>query len=201
MPIKAGITGGIGSGKSTVCEVFKLLGVPVFEADAVAKQLQNTNQKIRKGLIHLFGEDIYTREGVVDRKKLAAIIFNDGFQISKVNELIHPVVCEEFEKWLKKQNSAYIVHEAAILFESGFYKMMDFTILVSAPEEQRIERIMKRDCANREIIMQRIKKQWDEEKKQKLANFVICNDNKNLIIPEIIKIDKYFKNLILQQTE
>ena len=201
MPIKVGITGGIGSGKSTVCEVFKLLGVPVFEADAVAKQLQNTNQKIRKGLTHLFGEDIYAHEGVVDRKKLATLIFNDDFQISKVNELIHPVVLEEFENWLKKQNSAYIVHEAAILFESGFYKMMDFTILVSASEEQRIERIMKRDGVSREIIMQRIKKQWDEGKKQKLANFVIYNDNNNLIIPEIINIDKYFKTLILQQTE
>jgi len=193
MPIKVGITGGIGSGKSTICEVFKIFGVPVFEADIVAKQLQNTNQKIRKGLINLFGEDIYTHEGIVDRKKLASIIFDDDFQISKINELIHPFVLEEFENWLKKQNSAYIVHEAAILFESGFYKMMDFTILVSAPEEQRVERIMKRDGVNREIITQRIKKQWDEEKKQKLASFVIHNDNKNLIIPEIISIDKNLK--------
>ena len=193
MPVKVGITGGIGSGKSTVCEIFKLLGVPVFEADAVAKQLQNSNQKIKKVLISLFGEDIYTHESIVDRKKLADIIFNDEFQLSKVNELIHPAVREEFENWLKKQNSAYIVHEAAILFESGFYKMMDFTILVSAPEGQRIERIMKRDGANREIIMQRIKTQWDEDKKQNMASFVIYNDNENLIIPEVIKIDNNLK--------
>ena len=193
MPIKVGITGGIGSGKSTVCEVFKLLGVPVFEADAVAKQLQNANQKIKDELIRLFGKDIYTREGVVDRKKLADIIFNDDLKLAKVNELIHPFVREEFKNWLKKQDSAYIVHEAAILFESGFYKMMDFTILVLAPKEQRIERIMKRDGISREIIMQRITKQWDEEEKQKLASFVINNDHQNLIIPEIIKIDKNLK--------
>ena len=193
MPIKVGITGGIGSGKSTVCEVFKLLDVPVFEADVVAKQLQNTNQKIKNGLISLFGEDIYTPEGLVDRKKLADIIFNSDFQIAKINELIHPVVKEEFENWLKKQNSAYIIHEAAILFESGFYKIMDYTILVSAPEEQRIERVMKRDCINRETVMQRIKKQWNEEEKQKLASIVVHNDNKNLVIPEIIKIDKNLK--------
>jgi dephospho-CoA kinase len=193
MPIKVGITGGIGSGKSTVCKVFKLLGVPVFDADIAAKQLQNINQKIKKGLISLFGEDIYTYEDIVDRKKLAAIIFNDDLMLSRVNELIHPVVHEEFEKWLKKQNSIYIVHEAAILFESGFYKMMDFNIMVSASEEQRIERIMKRDGINREIIMQRMQKQWDEGKKQKLADFVIHNDNKNLIVPEIIKIDKNLK--------
>ena len=193
MPIKVGITGGIGSGKSTVCEIFKLLGVPVFEADVVAKQLQNTNQKIKNGLISLFGEDIYTPEGLVDRKKLADIIFNSDFQIAKINELIHPVVKEEFENWLKKQNSAYIIHEAAILFESGFYKIMDYTILVSAPEEQRIERVMKRDCINRETVMQRIKKQWSEEEKQKLASIVVHNDNKNLVIPEIIKIDKNLK--------
>lgn len=193
MPIKVGITGGIGSGKSTVCKIFKLLGVPVFEADIVAKQLQHANQKIKQGLIRLFGEDIYTHEGIVDRKKLADIIFNNDLMLSEVNELIHPVVHEEFENWLKKQNSIYIIQEAAILFESGFYKTMDFTILISASEEQRIDRVMKRDGMNREIIIQRMKKQWNEEKKQKLASFVIHNDNTNLVVPEIIKINKNLK--------
>lgn len=193
MPVKVGITGGIGSGKSTVCKVFKLLGAPVFEADIVAKQLQNTNQKIRKGLIRLFGEDIYTSEDTVDRKKLAAIIFNDDLMLSKVNELIHPAVREEFEQWLEKQNSPYIVHEAAILFESGFYKLMDFNIVVSASEEQRIERIMQRDGINRESVIRRIQKQWSDERIQNLADMVIHNNNNNLIIPEIIKIDKQLK--------
>ncbi len=193
MPVKVGITGGIGSGKSTVCKVFKLLGAPMFEADIVAKQLQNTNQKIRKGLIRLFGEDIYTSEDTVDRKKLAAIIFNDDLMLSKVNELIHPAVREEFEQWLEKQNSPYIVHEAAILFESGFYKLMDFNIVVSASEEQRIERIMQRDGINRESVIRRIQKQWSDERIQNLADMVIHNNNNNLIIPEIIKIDKQLK--------
>jgi dephospho-CoA kinase len=193
MTIKVGITGGIGSGKSTVCKIFKLLGVPVFEADIVAKQLQNTHPKIKEGLIRLFGEVIYTDDGVVDRKKLASIIFNNEFQLSKVNELIHPIVREEFEIWMKMQNSPYIVHEAAILFESGFYKLMDFTILVSAPEGQRIKRVVERDGVNENIVLERIKKQWNDFEKQKLASIVLNNDNKNLIIPEIIKIDKNLK--------
>ena len=136
MTLTVGITGGIGSGKSTVCKVFKLLGLPIFEADLVAKKLINSNSKIKNGLTHLFGNDIYIQNEGVDRKKLANIIFNDDIQLAKVNALIHPVVRNEFKNWLKKQNTAYIIHEAAILFESGFYKMMDFTILVSAPEFQ-----------------------------------------------------------------
>ncbi len=193
MTIRVGITGGIGSGKSTICKVFKLLGAPVFEADIVAKELQNIHPKIKHGLIHLFGEEIYTEEGVVDRKKLAAIIFNDDFQLSKVNALIHPVVRETFENWVNEQESPYIIHEAAILFESGFYKMMDFTILVSAPEKQRIERVSKRDGISEGLIMERIKKQWNDEQKLQLASFIIQNDNKNLIIPQIITIDKNLK--------
>ena len=145
MTLKVGITGGIGSGKSTVCKVFSLLGVPVFEADHEAKQLMDSDDRIRKGLIDLFGKSVYTENGRVDRKKLASIIFNDDIQLQKVNELVHPIVRSEFIKWSENQSVPYIVHEAAILFESGFYKLMDFTILVSAPEAERIARVTKRD--------------------------------------------------------
>ncbi len=193
MTIKVGITGGIGSGKSTVCRVFELLGVPVFEADIVAKQLLNSHSGIKTGLIHLFGGTIYTDDGTVNRKKLANIIFNDEIQLKKMNNLVHPVVREEFNKWVKNQDSAYIIHEAAILFESGFYKMMDFTILVSAPEKQRIERVMKRDGISEELVLERMNRQWTDEEKRKTASLEIINDNKHLIIPEVIETDKKLK--------
>lgn len=190
MTIKIGITGGIGSGKSTVCKIFKLLGVPVFEADTVAKKLMDTNKNLKSELINLFGSGIYTERSGVDRKKLAGIIFNDDLQLAKVNKLVHPVVRNEFAAWLEQQNVVYILHEAAILFESGFYKMMDFNILVSAPVEMRIERVAQRDNIAPEKIKMRIQKQWSDEEKRKLANVEIVNDNSCLIIPQIIEIDK-----------
>ncbi len=190
MILKVGITGGIGSGKSTVCRIFKMLGVPVFEADIVAKELLNSNNKIKEGLVRLFGEGIYIPGSGVNRKKLAEIIFNDDIQLSKVNELIHPEVKNEFQRWLKKQNTRYIIHEAAIMFESGFYKMMDFTILVTAPEAERIERVSKRDNTKRELVKARIERQWTDTEKIAFANAEIRNDNSELIIPQIIKIDK-----------
>jgi len=193
MTLKIGITGGIGSGKSTVCHIFKLLGVPVFEADIVAKQLLQTDPGIKKGLIHLFGEGIYLDDGAVDRKKLAGIIFSDEVQLAKMNELVHPVVRSEFNEWIKQQHVPYVIHEAAILFESGFYKLMDFTIFVSAPEEERIQRVVKRDGVSEQQVKERLDKQWTDEEKRKLADYEIINDNKYPVLPEIIQIDKRLK--------
>ncbi|NQU54929.1 MAG: dephospho-CoA kinase [Bacteroidetes bacterium] len=193
MALVIGITGGIGSGKSTVCQVFKLLGIPVFEADAVAKKLIHSNSVIKTGLIDLFGEDIFAPNEQLNRKKLANIIFNDAIQLKKVNELVHPVVREEFKNWLKLQESAYVIHEAAILFESGFYKMMDFTIFVSAPENQRIEWVMQRDGASENKVKERMEKQWTDKQKRKLASVEIKNNSRDLIIPQIIKIDNQLK--------
>ena len=193
MALKIGITGGIGSGKSTVCKVFKLLRVPVFEADIVAKQLMDSNDQIKNGLVNLFGESVYTENGSVDRKKLASIIFNDDIQLQKINELVHPVVRSEFLNWVENQTAPYVVHEAAILFESGFYKMMDFTILVSAPEEERISRVIKRDGSLPQQVKERMQKQWSDEEKRKLASMEINNSENELILPQIIKIDKQLK--------
>lgn len=193
MTIKVGITGGIGSGKSIICDIFKLLKAPIFEADVVAKHLIDTNDEIKNGLIDLFGNDIYTENGTINRLKLAGIIFNDDIQLEKVNSLIHPEVRAEFHKWAEQQTSPYVIHEAAILFESGFYKIMDLTILVSAPEEVRIKRVIKRDGASEAQVRERIKKQWTDEKKKKLANFEIKNDNQELVIPQIINIDKQLR--------
>ena len=191
MAVIIGITGGIGSGKSTVCNVFKLLKVPIFEADKVAKELLNTHPKIKSGLIHQFGRKIYTENGTVDRKNLAEVIFNDKIQLKKINDLVHPVVREEFKKWVANHEQySYVIHEAAILFESGFYKMMDYTILVSAPREKRINWVMERDAMNRQQVEERMKNQMPEVEKQKLASVVLMNDNYNLLIPKIVEIDK-----------
>ncbi len=193
MAITVGITGGIGSGKSTVCKIFKLLGVPVFEADSVAKELINSNKETKQELVRLFGQGIYMANGGVDRKKLADIIFNDEIKLARVNAVVHPAVRKAFKKWAKQQNTLYVIHEAAILLESGFYEMMDFTILVSAPENERIERVIKRDGISEKLIRKRMEKQWSDGQKRKLASVEIKNSSGNLIIPEIIKIDNQIK--------
>lgn len=193
MTLKIGITGGIGSGKTIVCEIFKLLGVPVFQADFVAGKLINSDAVIRSELISRYGNDIYQTDRKVNREKLAGIIFNDDAELEKVNKIIHPFVRNEFMNWVKYQEAEYVIHEAAILFESGFYKMMDAAILVTAPEEMRIERVIKRNGLTRENVVSRIAKQWPDSEKRKFATFELINDNKSLLIPQIIEIDNKIK--------
>jgi dephospho-CoA kinase len=193
MALTIGITGGIGSGKSTVCQIFKILGIPVFEADHVAKTLINSNAEIKNGLVALFGREIYGSDNRINRKLLASLIFNDDNLLEQVNRLVHPVVRNEFTNWMRRQDSEYIIHEAAILFESGFYKMMDYTILVSAPEELRIDRVSKRENITPERVRERMAKQWPDEEKRKLTTLELVNDNKKLIIPQILEIDKNLK--------
>jgi dephospho-CoA kinase len=193
MTLKVGITGGIGSGKSTVCSFFKTLGISVFEADLHAKKLIDSNKEIRKALIQILGNDIYGPNNLLNRKMLADLIFNDINLLEKVNNIVHPAVRTEFIKWAEKQKADYVIHEAAILFESGFYKMMDFTILVSAPKEMRISRVVERDNITVESVELRIEKQWPDKEKRKLASFELVNDNKNLLIPKILEIDKKLK--------
>jgi len=188
--IKVGITGGIGSGKSTVCKVFKTMGIPVFEADLVAKQLMNNDPELRKQLIHLFGSSVYQSDQTIDRKYLAGIVFSNPSLLAKLNEVVHPAVRKTFDDWFLNQNAPYVIHEAAILFESGFYKMMDKTITVVTNELERIDRVIKRDHITVEMVRQRMKNQWNDEQRIKLADFVIGNNDNQLIIPQIIEIDK-----------
>jgi dephospho-CoA kinase len=193
MTVTIGITGGIGSGKTMVCEIFRLLGIPVFQADVVAGKLINSDAVIRNELISLYGHDIYNSDRKINREKLAGIIFNNDAELEKVNKVVHPAVRNEYMNWVKNQESEYVIHEAAILFESGFYKMMDFTILVTAPEEMRIERVMKRNGLTRENVISRIDRQWPDSEKRKIASVELINDNKSLLIPQIIEIDKKIK--------
>jgi len=188
--IKVGITGGIGSGKSTACKVFRTLGIPVFEADNVARQLINSDSEIRIQLIKLFGSAVYLPDETIDRKLLASIVFNNSSLLAQLNAVVHPVVKNAFDEWCKKQEAPYILHEAAILFESGFYKMMDKTITVVTNEEERIQRVTKRDGTTPEMVKQRIQNQWTDKQRMNLADFVINNNENELIIPQIIDIDK-----------
>jgi len=191
--IKVGITGGIGSGKSTVCRMFSTLGIPVFEADVVAKQIQNNDPDIRRQLINLFGTEVYLADHTVDRKYLASIVFNNPYLLQQLNAIIHPAVREEFNNWCNQQQTAYVLLEAAILFESGLYKQMDKSIAVITDEAERVERVMKRDNISQELVMQRIRNQWTDEQKIELADFVIHNNNNQLIIPQVLEIDKKLK--------
>lgn len=191
---KIGITGGIGSGKSTVCQFFKTLGIPVFEADAEAKKLINNSESIRNQLIVEFGSSIYLPNHTIDRKKLADLIFNSPSLLEKVNQIVHPEVRTHFFRWYEMQNAPYVIHEAAILFESGFSEFMDCTVLVTAPEEIRIERVMRRDGCSMESVRTRINRQWPDEEKMKMADFVIQNNNKELLVPQLFKLDTQFRN-------
>jgi len=186
-----GITGGIGSGKSLICSVFRILGVPVFEADKAAREITGQNPTVKKELSAYFGPGIYNAEdGCLTRKKLASLIFNNRDSLSFVNRLVHPLVKESFDRWVMEQKSAYILQEAAILFESGFYQFMDLNILITAPVELRIRRVMERDHISREQFMERMKNQWNDEEKSRLADFVIINDEVHPVMDQVLDIDK-----------
>lgn len=192
--LTVGITGGIGSGKSTVCKVFRVLGIPVFEADIVARNLQNEDPLIKNGLTDLFGVEIYDSNGLLNRRKLAEIIFKDKLLLEKVNRLIHPAVRLEFEKWKKtKSDYPYILYEAAILFETGRSHSLDFVIMVLTDEKERIARVMLRDKLSEDSIKRRISFQMPDSEKRKLADFIIENNDNQMIIPKILEL-----NLILK---
>ena len=192
--IKVGITGGIGSGKSTVCKVFKIMGIPVFEADIVARQLMNSNTAIREQIINLFGASVYLPDQTIDRKFISGIVFNNPSLLEQLNGIIHPAVRKSFEEWCLNQQSPCVINEAAILFESGFYKMMDKTITVVTDEAERIQRVMKRDKTTEEQIRQRMRNQWTDEQRIKFADFVINNNDNELIIPQIVEIEKKLRS-------
>ncbi len=184
--LKIGVTGNIGSGKSFICRQFARLGVLVYYADIRARFLMDdggTIQVVRE----TFGEDIMEDSGLlIDRKKLAAIVFSDKNKLAKLNSIVHRLVGQDFDRWLEYyQSEPFVLHEAAILFESGFDKKFDKIILVSAPEEIRLKRVLKRDGMPEEEIRKRMANQWPEEKKASLCDWIIRNDGSQLILPQI----------------
>jgi len=186
--IKVAVTGGIGSGKSTVCMVFRNLGIPVFNADWVAKEILSNHIPVKNEMIKLFGIGIYQKNGVLLRKKLADIIFNDQIALQKVNHLVHPVVFSQFMEWTKNQISSYVIQESAIVFENAHINHFDKIITITAPLELKIERCMKRDGIARELVLERMKNQLPEDYLMEKSDYFIVNNDKELVIPQILKI-------------
>lgn len=186
--LTVGITGGIGSGKTVVANVFRKLGIPVFFSDIVAAKIILRNKKVVEKIRKKFGEEIFF-DNILDRKKLAQIVFSDKKKLALLNSIVHPAVRDEFGKWKKKFNNfPFVIYESAILFETGRYEQFDFSILVTAPENLRIQRVMKRDKVSADDVLLRMKNQWSDAKKKKIADAVIVNDEKKMILPQALKI-------------
>lgn len=189
-----GLTGGIGSGKSTVAKVFETLGIPVYYADDAAKRLMNTNENLKQEIIRQFGSESY-KDGILNRAYIASIVFGNKEKLNQLNSLVHPATIEDSQQWVNQQTAPYIIREAALLFESGAHKGLDYVIGVSAPLHLRIQRVTQRDGLSKEEIEQRISRQMDEEEKMRLCDFVITNNEQTLIIPQILELDKKFRSI------
>ncbi len=192
--IKIGITGGIGSGKTTVCRIFQYLGVPVYNADAEAKKLMINNIILRKKIIALLGIDSYKNDEL-NRQFIANQVFNNQELLTKLNSYVHPVVKQDFIKWSSKQKASYVIYEAALMIESGSYKLMDKLIVVSAPMDLRIDRVCQRDNVDPERVMERIRNQMSQEEMLRYADHVIANDGKMSLIKHVVKLHMLFKSV------
>ena len=195
--LKIGITGNIGSGKTTVSRIFEILEVPVFYADNAAKKVMVEDRILIGALKKEFGSESYFDDGSLNRKHIAGIVFNNEAELAKLNSIVHPAVFRAFDNWVAGiKNAPYIMKEAALLFESSSYKMCDKTIMVTAPLELRINRVMQRDNLTRAEVESRNEKQFSEEKKIELADFVIRNDDTELVIPQVLELHKKFSSLV-----
>jgi dephospho-CoA kinase len=181
---RIGLTGGIGSGKSFIANILEHMGFPVYYSDLRSKELTKSNPSIKTGLISLFGEEVYS-DDQLNTQLVATKIFQNEEIRQKVNELIHPIVRKDFEDWVTNQKSTLVFNEAAILFETGSYNNFDANILICAPLELKIKRVMKRENCSKEEVMDRMSKQWSDEDKMKLADFVINNDECNPILTQL----------------
>lgn len=184
---KLGVTGGIGSGKTTVCRVFGVLGIPVFSADTEAREVMDIDTGIMLRINTIAGKNLYST-GTLDRTELARLIFNNNSLLEKVNALVHPVVFSRFREWVRKQDAPYVIMEAAILFESGAHKIVDRILTVVAPVEERIERVIGRNSLSRDQVIERMRNQISDEERISLSDYVINNSENDTIIPEILKI-------------
>lgn len=191
--LKIGVTGGIGSGKSTVCSIFETLGIPVYYADIDAKKLYDENPILKKKVIEYFGIGVYP-DGIFDKNKMRDMVFKDTQKLNMLNGMVHPFVGIHFQEWLKKQQAPYIIKEAALLIESGSYKELDELILVRSSLETRIDRLGKRDGFTTEEIMQRIKLQTSDEEKMSYCKYLIQNSTKDLLIPQVVQLHELFLN-------
>ncbi|TLX73454.1 dephospho-CoA kinase [Labilibacter sediminis] len=193
--IKVGITGGIGSGKSTICKVFETLGIPVYNSDLESRVLSNIHPVIIKETKKLFGDHIYVND-VLDRKAVGEIVFADKSKLQALNSIIHPVVAGHFNEWLERHSGApYIIKETAVLFESGADKNVDYIISVIAPLELRVKRVVLRDDITEEEVLSRVNNQIKDEERVRLSNDTVLCDDVELVIPQVLKIHHKLLNL------
>lgn len=184
--LKLGITGGMGSGKTTACRLFELWGIPVYYADIRAKALMTEDAALRKALTGLFGKEIYLADGALNRPHLAGLVFQNEPMLNKLNSLVHPAVKHDYERWhLKQKNVPYTIKEAALMFESGSYKQLDAVITVTAPIELRIQRTMQRDRTTREAVLHRIRHQLGETERNRRAQYVLHNNEHHSLIEQV----------------
>lgn len=195
MGLNIGITGGIGSGKTLVCRIFSVLGIAVYDADREAKALMNTHPDLIDSLKENFGEQVYGPDGKLDRSYLAGEVFGDQEKLDLLNGIVHPIVIQAGVEWMQAQEGPYSVKEAALLFESGSYQANDYNILVFAPAEERIRRVMTRDGVSREQVLARMDKQMPEDEKMKRADFIIYNDGSRALIPQVLELHERFLKL------
>ncbi len=192
--LKVGVTGGIGSGKSVVCQVFKTLGIPVFNADDAARHLMENDTTLVQQIQWLLGDDVYDN-GRLNREKVSAIIFEQPDKLQKLNEIVHPATISYATAWMNGQVTAYVIKEAAIFFESGSFKEIDVMIGVYAPKELRIQRSMDRSGISRDKVLSIMARQMDEDEKMKRCDHVIINDDVTPVLPQVLKLH----TLLLEQ--
>jgi len=193
-PLQIGITGGIGAGKSLICRIFRCLGIPVYDADGHAKELMTTDVILVTNIKKEFGELSYHADGSLNRDYLSATVFNENVKLKKLNSLVHPRVGEDYKRWVERnENYHYLLKEAALLFEAGSDKLLDKVVVVHAPEVLRIQRVLARDPQRSEHQVRAIiKNQMSEEEKMERADFIINNDEKELLIPQVVKLHNQF---------
>lgn len=194
--LKIGVTGGIGSGKSTICRMFEVLGIPVYYADVEAKRLMQADPDLVTAIRDHFGEQAYRPSGELDRAFLASRVFGDPEKLNLLNGLVHPVTIRDADRWAEKQSSPYVLKEAALMFESEAFHHVDLVIGVSAPAALRIRRSMRRDGITRNEVLKRMNSQLDEGIKMRLCNEVIVNDEIQAVIPQVLQLHQRFLHMV-----
>ncbi|HEX6846644.1 MAG TPA: dephospho-CoA kinase [Chitinophagaceae bacterium] len=198
--VRVGLTGGIGSGKSTVAQIFEVLGIPVYYADVAAKRLMNEDAVLRSAITNIFGKQAYVNN-ILDRRYISSIVFSDPAKLASLNSVVHPATKKDGEAWMQKQTTPYAIHEAALIFEANVSERLDHVIGVSSPTELRINRAMERDKVDRDEVLKRMSQQLDEDLKMSRCDFVLFNDEQQLLVPQVLDLHENLVALSKQKID